>query len=518
MSEGGGTGPAAWLLDAEPAWRAGAAGNPDVRSHFAGQVQVDHEEIGMASMAADVIPEIILVVGGVVVLLYVLFAPRRLQAGAALLALGAVTAAGVVSLAMLWGPEQLTFTGTYARDYAAVWSKLIILAGTAVVIGLSVPWFKGDPRHGEYYTILLFSSLGAILLAAASDLKEFLMAMVLSSATGFVLVAYHRRSSPASEAAIKYYLLGAFTSAATLVGVAYLFGLAGSTTLSGLKAGLPGSGTNLAVIVGAALVVLALAFKIGAVPAHAWMPDVAQGAPAPVAAFVTSIPKVGGFLFLARFVLALPSDGIEWRPLIAILAAATMTLGNLAALSQDDVRRLLGWSAVSQSGYGLMAIVALERSDLALPSLLFFLLAYVLSNVAAFGVVSELRGRSELAAYNGLAKSRPWLAGALTVAFLSFIGVPPLAGFFAKLVLFGAAIEAGYAWLAVLAAVNTVVSIAYYARVLAPAYFGELASPMPVLGRWAAAATLASAAAVIVVGIAAEPFLRAFAEASLLPN
>ncbi|MBA4181370.1 MAG: NADH-quinone oxidoreductase subunit L [Anaerolinea sp.] len=469
-------------------------------------------------MVADVVPEIILVAFGVVVLFYALFAPRRFQAGAALLALGGVTAAAAVSVVMLWGPEQLTFTGTYARDDAAVWAKLIILAATAVVIGLSVPWFRSDPRHGEYYTLLIFSSLGAILLAGATDLKEFLVAMVLSSATGFVLAAYHRRSSPASEAAIKYYLLGAFTSVGSLIGVAYLFGLAGSTTLSGLEAGLPKSGANMALIVGAALVILALAFKTGAAPAHAWMPDVAQGAPAPVAAFVTSIPKVGGFLFLARFVLAMPSDSIEWRPLIAILAAATMTLGNLAALWQDDVRRLLGWSAVSQTGYGLMAVVALERSDLALPSLLFFLLAYVLGNVAAFGVVTELRGRSELAAYTGLARSRPWLAGALTIAFLSFIGVPPLAGFFAKLVLFGAAIEAGYSWLAVLAVVNTVVSIAYYARVLAPAYFGELANPVPVLGRWAAAATLASAAAVVAVGIAAEPFLRAFAEASLLPN
>lgn len=204
--------------------------------------------------------------------------------------------------------------------------------------------------------------------------------------------------------------------------------------------------------------------------------------------------------------------------LLAVLVAATMTLGNLAALWQDDVRRLLGWSAVSQTGYGLMALVALERSDLAVPSLLFFLLAYVLGNTAAFGVVTELRGRSELAAYTGLARSRPWLAGALAIAFLSFIGIPPLAGFFAKLVLFGAAIEAGYTWLAVLAVVNTVISIAYYGRVLAPAYFGDRAIPVPVLGRWAAVATLASAAAVIVTGIAAEPFLRAFAEAALLPG
>lgn len=467
-------------------------------------------------MVGDVVPELLLVVGGVAVLLYAVFTPARLQAGAPLLALAAVVASAAVSVAMLAGPEYLTFADTYARDASAVWAKLIVLAATAGVIGLSVSWFRSDPRHGEYYTLLLFSALGAVLLAGATDLKELVIALVLSSATGFVLVAYHRRSSPGSEAAIKYFLLGAFTSTAMLIGVAYLFGLAGSTTLPGLAAGLPSG--NLGLAIGAGLVVLALAFKMGAVPAHAWMPDVAQGAPAPVAAFVTSVPKVGAFLFLARLALAFPAEAFDWRLLAALLATATMTLGNLAALWQDDVRRLLGWSAVSQTGYGLMAIAALGRSELALPSLLYFLLAYVVANVAAFGVVVELRGRTELAAYQGLARARPWLLGAFAVAFLSFIGVPPLAGFFAKLALFGATIEAGYAWLAIVAAINTVVSIVYYVRVLAPAYFGDLAAPVPVLGRWPATVTLAFAAGLILMGILAEPFLRAFTVAELLPR
>ena len=256
---------------------------------------------------------------------------------------------------------------------------------------------------------------------------------------------------------------------------------------------------------------------MGAVPAHAWMPDVAQGAPAPVAAFVTSVPKVGGLIFLARFVLVLPDEGLDWRLLAAVLSAATMTLGNLAALWQTDVRRLLGWSAVSQTGYGLMAIVALEASGLAVPSLLFFLLAYLIGNVAAFGVVVELRGRTKLEDYAGLGRVRPLLLGALLLAFLSFIGVPPLAGFVAKLLLFGAAIEAGYSWLAVLAALNTVVSIVYYVRVLAPAYFDTNQQPISVLGRWAAITTLTMAGALVVVGLAAEPFVRAFADSGLLP-
>lgn len=475
--------------------------------------QVAADNMDVAGMALDVIPEITVAVGGILVLLYALFTPRRLQPGAAALALLTLVVATVATLVMLGTDEYLTFSDTYARDGIALWSKLIVFATTAAVIGLSVPWFRSDPRQGEYYTMLLFSALGAILMAGATDLKEFVIAMLLSSVTGFVLAAYHRRSSLASEAAIKYFLLGAFTSAGMLIGTAYLFGLAGSTTLPGLTEGLPAGNEA---IVGATLVFVAVAFKMGAVPAHAWMPDVAQGSPAPAAAFITSAPKVGALVFLARFVVSAPPGSFDWAPAVAIVAAATMTLGNLAALWQDDVRRLLGWSAVSQTGYGLMAIVALDRSDLAIPALLYFLLAYVLGNIAAFGVVVELRGRTQLDAYSGLARARASLAHALAVSFLSFIGIPPLAGFFAKLVLFAAAIEAGYTWLAVIAVINTIVSIPYYARVLGPVYFGDARGPVPVLGRWASVATLSSAAAVVAAGIAAEPFLDAFADLRLL--
>lgn len=469
----------------------------------------------MASMVGDVVPELVLVGGGVVVLLYALFAPQRLQVGAAVIALGVTVVALALSATMLGGPEALTFFGTYARDRSAIWAKLIVLAATLAVIGLSAPWFRRDPRHGEYYTLLLYSSLGAILLAGATDLKEFVVAMLLSSATGFVLAAYHRRSSPSAEAAIKYYLIGALSNSALLIGVAYLFGMAGSTTLAGLASGMPHGGGP-ALVVGVALVVAGLAFKIGAVPAHAWVSDVAQGAPAPVAAFITTVPKVGGFLFLARFVLALPPESAGWQPLVAILATATMTLGNLACLWQVDVRRLLGWSAVSQTGYGLMAIVALGTSDLAVPALLFFLLAYVSSNLAAFGVVVELRGHTALSDYAGIARERPALTAALAVSFLSFIGVPPLNGFIAKLLLFAVAIQVGYAWLAIVAAVNTVISIFYYVRVLAPSYFEQASGAVPVLGRPAAWATIASAAVVVATGILVEPFVRAFAESGLL--
>lgn len=465
----------------------------------------------------DIVPELILLVGAVCVLLYSLFTSQRLQWIAAPIALLFVAAAGVAAASMLGGVQRLTFSSTYAVDAAALWGKLVVLAVAALTVGLSIEWFRTDPRHGEYYTLLLFSTLGAVVLAGAADVMELALGVLLSSATGYALAGYHRRSRESSEAAIKYFLLGALANGVMLYGIVLLFGLAASTTYPGLRQGLAG-GHVLPLAVGAGLLVVGLAFKMGAVPAHAWMPDVADGAPAPAAAFLTAAPKVGALIALARFAMILPEGTIAWRPLIAVLAALTMTVGNLAALWQENVRRLLGWSAVSQTGYGLLGVVALGRSDLALPAILYFLAAYALANLAAFGVVVELRGLRARQGYAGLARVRPALTAALAISFLSFIGIPPLAGFAAKLTLFGAAIEADYTWLAVLAVANSVVSLGYYARVLGPAYFGASTEPAPALGRWAAITVAAATAGVILLGLLAELALDPIFGARTLPG
>jgi len=472
---------------------------------------------GMDMPLGSVAPEIILVVGAVVVLVFALFAPRRYQAGAAALALVTLAGSATASAVMLRGSQSLTFFDTYAADDTAVWAKLLVLAITAVTVLVSVEWFAGDPRHGEYYTLLLLSALGAVVLAAAADLMGIILGLLLSSATGYVLAAYHRKDARSGEAAMKYYLLGALTNGALVYGAVLLFGLGATTTLVGLAGALPGADAT-ALVTGTALVVLGLAFKLGAVPAHAWVPDVADGAPAPVAAFLTVAPKVGALVAIARLAATLPEADVGWRPLVAVLAGATMTLGNLAALHQDDVRRLLGWSAVSQAGYGLMAVVALGRSDLDVSALIYFLAAYAVANLAAFGVVIELRGRTDLRSYAGLAGARPLLAAVLVVSFLSLVGIPPLAGFTAKVLLFGATVDAGYSWLAVLAVANTVVSLAYYLRVISPSYFEPPAAPMPVLGQWARAATLACGVGVVALGLGAGPLLDALDVSRLLPG
>jgi NADH-quinone oxidoreductase subunit N len=270
-------------------------------------------------------------------------------------------------------------------------------------------------------------------------------------------------------------------------------------------------------LIGTGFVLVGIAFKMGVVPAHSWMPDVAEGAPVPAAAFLTVVPKIGAAIALARLISLFPPEAFNVRPLIATLAVATMTLGNLAALWQDDIRRLIGWSSVSQSGYALMAICVVGLSASALPALLFFLLGYTVANLAAFAAIAHLRGRTERIDYHGIATGRPGAALALIIGFLSLVGIPPLAGFVGKLVLFLATIDGGYAWLAAVAVANTVVSLFYYLRFIGPMYFTAPAGPAAVLGPWTAIATAIGMVMVVAFGIIAGTIFDAFGRAQLLP-
>lgn len=470
----------------------------------------------MSMPVGDLIPEVVLLAGAVVVVLIAVFTPRSLQWVTVWATLGVLGIAAVATVRQAGAPQALTFFDTWALDGVATAGKLLILASAALVSAMSWEWMRSDHRAGEYQALLLFATLGGVMLAAAADILELTLGLLLSSATGYMLAAYHRNSKESAEAGMKYYLVGALASASFVFGVALMFGLAGSTTYPALKAEL-GAADVTGVVAAATLLAIGLAFKAGAVPAHVWVPDVADGAPIPSAAFLLVIPKIGGVIAIARLSVVLFETGVGWRPLVALLAAATMTLGNLAALRQDDVRRLLGWSAVSQTGYALMAPVALGRSDLAIPSLLLFLLAYAAANLAAFGVVAELRGLRQRQDYAGLVRTRPWLLVALALAFLSMVGIPPLVGFAGKLALFAATIDAGYLWLALLAVANSVASLYYYVRVLGPAYFEPAPRPLPVLGQATAGVTALASVAVIAAGVGAEPLLRALESAALLP-
>lgn len=465
-------------------------------------------------------PEIAMAVGAMAVLMTAAFTRRDRQWTTTPIALASVLAAAGISagLAVTAGP-QLTMDGAWALDGATHAAELLICAATAVCLLLSVEWFATDPRRGELPAVMLFSATGAMLLAGAADTMEIVIGMLLVSITGYTLAAYHRGSPAAVEAAMKYFLIGALTNAVLLLGVVLLYGAAGTTNLAGAHSVLAAGGDRVGLMAVAVCLAVGLAFEIGAAPAHVWVPDVAQAAPAPAAAFLTVVPKIGAVVALGRVLHVLPDDLVAWRPLIAGVAAVTMTLGNLLALWQHDLRRLLGWSSVSQAGYALMAVVVIDRADLALAALVIFLAGYAAANLAAFGTVTELRGRTALGDYRGLGSSRPLLAAVLTVALLSLVGVPPLGGFAGKLTLFTAAIDGDYAWLAVLAVANTVLSLFYYLRVIGPMYFDASPQPVPVpvLGQWAGRAAGLAGAATIAVGVVVEPLLSALDGATILP-
>jgi len=452
---------------------------------------------------ADLLPELALLVGAVVIVLFASFSPRSYQPVCAGLALVAIALAVFFTAMQSGGAPRLTFSGVWALDTMAIYAKLLMLVSGAFAIALSPRWMETDRRHGEYYALLLFSLLGAVMMASATDSMELIVGVLLSSVTGYALVAYHRAWAPALEAGMKYFLIGALANALFVIGIVLIFGLTGATGYPDIALELPRHDSPLIVIVALAFVVIGLAFKLGAFPAHAWLPDVAQGAPAPVAALLTVVPKIGAAIALVRFVQLLPGT-IEWAWVIAGISALTMTLGNLGAMWQNDFRRLLGWSAVSQSGYALMAVAVVGASDEAVPSLLVFLAAYAVANITAFAAVVHLRGRTALDDYRGLARVRPWTTIAIILALLSFVGIPPLAGFFGKFLLFRATLDGGYAWLVVVALANTVLSLFYYLRVIGPIVFDKPAGEVSDLGKTAATALMVAALLVLALGLWAQ--------------
>jgi NADH-quinone oxidoreductase subunit N len=448
----------------------------------------------------DLLPEITLLLGAVSIVLFASFAPQRYQAWAAGLALVALFVAAWFSVQQWGAPPRLTFSGVWALDSVAIAAKLLILFSGAVVVALSPDWMRSDRRHGEYYALCLFSLLGMIMMASANDAMELVVGVLLSSVASYPLAAYHRSFTPALEAAMKYFLIGALANALLVIGVVILFGLVGDTDYVKASEVFQVGTDSIALSIAVACIVLGLTYKLGAVPTQAWMPDVAQGAPAPIAALLTVAPKIGAAVALARFVTILP-ENLAWPSIVALISVATMTLGNLAALRQTDLRRLLGWSSVSQSGYMLMAIVVVGSGVAALPALLAFLVAYALANLLAFAVVTHLRGRTDLEHYHGLARQQPLITAALILALLSLVGIPPLVGFFGKFLLFEVTIEAGYAWLAVVAAINTLVSLYYYLRVIAITMFKTPQGKVHVLGGWSWVALLVSLALLVMVSL-----------------
>ncbi|MEZ7125366.1 NADH-quinone oxidoreductase subunit N [Nonomuraea sp. AD125B] len=457
-------------------------------------------------------PELALLAAAVAGLLIGSWLPRRRQwIVAALAAAACVTGIGAAAGAP--GRARTVFSGTFAVDTATAAGRLIVLLALLLVCGMSATRMRRDRREAEYYVLLLLTGAGTLAMIGAADLLMLFAGYLLASVPAYALAGF-AKDDAGTEAALKYYLMGALLGTVMLAGVAALYGAGHATLYAGLRAGLPAAPHAL-VAAGLVAVLAGVLFKAGAVPAHFWVPDVAEGATAPIAAYVTTLPKIGALIAAHRFLhQALPS-GVDWPLLIAVLAAASMTLGNLAAFFQASVTRLLAYSAISQVGYLLMAVAVATRSELARPALLFYLAAYALTNLGAFAVVAELPRARVIDDYRGLARRRPGLAAVLVVCLLGLVGTPPTGVFLGKLGVFSAAMDGGYAWLAVLAVVNTVASLFYYLRWLTP-LFRPAPSPVaepPHAGRrsWPAVVAYVAGAlslALGVVGGAVLPFLQ----------
>jgi len=460
---------------------------------------------------APLTPEIILAASAVAGLLAGSWLPRQRQWPVRLLAAAACLAALASTALTTAGTATTDFGSSYAIDVATDTVRIVVAAATLLVICLSAGVMRAHPRETEFYVLLLLAALGTILLAGANDLLLLFAGYLLASVPGYALAGFGK-DAPGTEAALKYYLMGALFGIAMLAGITLVYGAGRTTSYPLLHTALAAAAPHGVTAVGVIAVVAGLMFKIGGVPAQFWIPDVTEGTSTPVAAFVTTVPKLGALAALLRLLsVAVPASAVNWPLLVAVLAAASMTLGNFAAFFQTSVKRLLAYSTISQVGYLLMAVAVGTRSGTAPRSLLFYLAAYAVTNLAAFAVVAELPDARTIADYRGLASRHPGLAAVLLLSLLGLVGTPPTAVFLGKLQVFTATIDGGYGWLAGLAVVNTVASLFYYLRWLVAAFLRQPrdggAEALQPAGRWVALVAYTAGAASLAMGIASAAIL-----------
>jgi NADH-quinone oxidoreductase subunit N len=451
-------------------------------------------------------PEIVVLVTALLVMMADLVLVGEDKARLAWLALVGVVAAAGVSF-YVWDGSDPQLHGMLAADGYALFLNLVLLAAAALAILLSLD--TQLPR-GEYYALLLLSTAGMMLMAAAVSLITIFLALEILSLSLYVLVGLDRTDGRSPEAALKYFLLGAFASGFLLYGIALTYGQAGTASLAGVRDHFLSLGGSFPVLlaVGLGLMVVGFGFKVALVPFQMWTPDVYQGAPTPIAAFMSVGAKTAGFAALGRVVLyAFGQQHASWSWLLAGLAVLTMTVGNLAALRQANLKRLLAYSSIAHAGYILVGLAA--GNEAGTGAVLFYLLVYAFMNVGAFAIVlaserlagASARGETvaELAA---LAAGRRWPAVAMAIFMLSLAGVPPLAGFLGKLYVFAAAVQGGLAWLAAVGVVNSVISAYYYLRVVAAMAWPQgAAAPGGILSRGVQAAVVLAALAVVLLGL-----------------
>jgi NADH-quinone oxidoreductase subunit N len=404
---------------------------------------------------------------------------------------GVVVAAGF-TIAMWGGGSQALFNNMLAVDKFALFFKLLFLAIAALVILASVDYVSKFARfQGEYHALVLLSALGMMLMAATAELISIYIALELTSISLYVLVGF-LKDPKSTEASLKYLLLGAVASAVLLFGMALVFGFTGKTHLGEIAGSIQGMSLagvldSPGLILGMVLMVAGFGFKIAAIPFHMWVPDVYEGAPTPITAYLSVASKAAGFAIILRVfysAFGLPSWlSLDWGLVFAVLAAIGMTLGNIIAIPQTNIKRMLGYSSIAQAGYLMVGLAVVGFSSAAevvgRSSLLFFLASYALTNLGAFTAIiaiSNKVGSDLIQDYSGMGKRAPLLALALTLCLISLIGMPPAAGFMAKFYIFSGAVQHDLLWLVIIAVINSVISAYYYLRVVKVMWLGKPAS------------------------------------------
>ncbi|HEX5984476.1 MAG TPA: NADH-quinone oxidoreductase subunit N [Solirubrobacterales bacterium] len=419
---------------------------------------------------AGIAPLIALTVGICVVLLSAVFEPFKRSAPVMTTTTLLITAGLLIER---WDEPETLIAGALRLDDLAISISLIAILMAVFCVLLSIrERATEEAGSGEYHSLLLGSVLGMVLLTQATNLVSFFVALEILSIPLYILCATNLRREGSLESGLKYLIVGSIGSATLLYGMAFLYGGTGSTDFGGIADGIAREGLDgdPLILIGIAMATVGLAFKASIAPFHQWTPDVYQGAPTPITAFMAVATKAAAFaVFLRFFDVALGSQLDEWQPALAALAAISIVVGNVGALGQDSLKRLLGYSGVAQAGYMLGGVVVL--SDEGASSLVFYLAAYAFMNLAAFAVVvareRETVFGDDIRAIRGLGVERPLLAWPLTISMLALVGLPATAGFIGKLYLIEALVEGDYTWLAVFIAVGTMISLAYYLRVVA---------------------------------------------------
>lgn len=426
-----------------------------------------------------ILPEIFLSVLAMALLLITVFSPGGQKSYLAYISFIGIVAAAVL-VAAGWGGHVESFGGSVVLDNFATFFKMTFLVAAGLTVLITDSYMEREGcNHGELYPLILFAVVGMMLMASGTDLMTIFLGLEVMSVALYVLAGFNRGNKKSNEAGLKYFMLGCFSTGFMLYGMALIYGVTGTTRLYKIaevvgQMTLPSS--NIMLVAGMLLMMTGFAFKIAAAPFHMWTPDVYEGAPTPMTAFMSAGPKAAGFAALIRlFMVALPTLQVEWSQVLWVLAVLTMTIGNITALRQDNIKRVLAYSSIAHAGYALVGFTAGNGTGIA--GILFYMLSYSFMNIGAFAIIILVAKKGEtngnVSDFAGLGFKRPILAVAMTLFLFSLAGVPPAAGFVGKFYLFAGAVQKGYIWLAVIGVLNSAASAYYYLRIMVYMYMKE---------------------------------------------